>query len=158
MHSHSLVGTVVLLVCLAIVAVQIGTDLCAYTDTVPNLDVPDLASDLDGTTCEQNQRSSSKMMSGVANVAAKVMRSLPATLTRHRDVGTDVVCLDVPMISCPTQRGRGVSPQPPVIAVCVSNRWSRLTAYRTSYSERRSRRHRMHQWRYRHRPLRMSLA
>jgi hypothetical protein len=30
------------------------------------------------------------------------------------------VC-NVPMISCPTQRGRGVSPQPPVIAVCVSN-------------------------------------
>jgi hypothetical protein len=51
-RSHSLVGTVVLLISLAIVAVQIGADLCAYTDTVADLNVLDLVSNLDGTACE----------------------------------------------------------------------------------------------------------
>jgi hypothetical protein len=54
-RSYSLVGTVVFLISLAIVAVQIGADLCAYTDTVADLDVLDLVSDLDGTACEWSQ-------------------------------------------------------------------------------------------------------
>lgn len=45
-----LVGAVVLLVRLAVVASEIGADLSTDTDAVADLDVLDLASDLDGTT------------------------------------------------------------------------------------------------------------
>lgn len=40
--------TVVLLVCLAVHAGKIGSDLSSYTDPVANLDGSDFASDLDG--------------------------------------------------------------------------------------------------------------
>jgi hypothetical protein len=55
-HTDSLVRTVVLLVGLAVVAVQIGSNLCANTDTVADLDVFDLVTNLDGTTFERSQR------------------------------------------------------------------------------------------------------
>jgi hypothetical protein len=44
------------LVGLAVVAVQIGSNLCANTDTVADLDVFDLVTNLDGTTFERSQR------------------------------------------------------------------------------------------------------
>jgi hypothetical protein len=55
-RANSLVGTVVLLVGLAVVAVQIGSNLCANTDTVADLDVLDLVTNLDGTTFERSQQ------------------------------------------------------------------------------------------------------
>jgi hypothetical protein len=55
-QANSLVGTVVLLIGLAVVAVQIGSDLCANTDTVADLDVLDLVTNLDGTTFERGQQ------------------------------------------------------------------------------------------------------
>jgi len=45
--SVDLIGAVVLLVGLAVAAGKIGTDLCTDTNTVADLDVLDLASDLD---------------------------------------------------------------------------------------------------------------
>lgn len=42
-----LVGTVILLVCLAVVAGQVGLDLCTDTDSVANLDCLDVLSNLD---------------------------------------------------------------------------------------------------------------
>jgi hypothetical protein len=49
-HANSLVRTVVFLVGLAVVAVQIGSDLCTDTNAVANLDVFDLVTNLNGTT------------------------------------------------------------------------------------------------------------
>ena len=106
------------MISLAVVAIKVGTDLCTYTDTIADLNVLDLVSDLDGTACEWSQ-SSFDTYSWCSWGRREAHRESCAFVARRRKRGdgANVVSYNVPMISCPTQRGSGVSPQPPVIAV-----------------------------------------